>query len=405
MNFLKAVCLFFKTAGLFLITIITLLTTCLYVQCDIYKFHPSTSFVGKYLYNPYSDDTSALWIKANFHAHSIAWNHLTNGHQTPAEIEDVYRKLGYDVACISNYEHVTAVQTKQVKSLSIYEHGYNISKTHQLVFEPAKVTFFDLPFLQTASMKQSVINTLSLNSSCVALAHPFLRNGYSDEDLKKLSGYNLLEVLNHSGNSSGKWDVILSAGKPVWCIGDDDMHDARKSSEVGVCWTMINSINKNESIVDALKKGNAYSVCGRKGVAENALKRLAVNGDTMHVKLLYKANEIRLIGQHGILKHTVNNSDSAMYIFKPGDTYIRAEIINDNSKLYLNPVVRSNNNQVPSNSCTASINTIATFFYRMLVLFLCVTILMLLYNKSLRKMLYLRKGNDYKRTNRSWRTA
>ena len=372
-NFLRNVLIFFKAAGLFLITIITLLTTCLYIQCNIYTFQPAASFAGKSLYNPYNNDTSASWVKANFHAHSIAWNHLTDGHQTPDEIEDIYNKLGYSVACISNYQQVTNVQNNRVQSLPVYEHGYNISKTHQLVFEPTKVSFFDIPFLQTTSMKQSVINTLSRESSCVALAHPLLREGYSDEELKKLSGYNLLEVLNHSANSAAKWDIVLSAGTPVWCIGDDDMHDATKPSEVGVCWTMIYNDGKNKNILDVLKKGNAYAVCGQSGVAQSALKRLTVSGDTMHIKLVHKANAIRLIGQNGVLKKTVADSDSAMYIFKATDTYIRAEIINDKSKLYLNPVIRCNNNQFPLNNCTASVNKIATFFYRALVLFLFIT--------------------------------
>ena len=142
---------------------------------------------------------------------------------------------------------------------------------------------------------------------------------------------------------------------------------------------------------DILKKGNAYAVCGKSGVAQSALKRLTVSGDTMHIKLVHEAKEIRLIGQNGVLKKTVADSDSAMYIFKATDTYIRAEIINDKSKLYLNPVIRCNNNQFPLNNCTASVNMIATFFYRALVLFLFITILLLFYKRSFLKLLYLHK--------------
>ncbi len=385
MVLLKRVTIILKSAGILCLTLIIILTASLYLQASIYSFKKPASFSGDSLYNPY-ENISGNWIKANFHAHSIAWGHLTNGHQTPSEIENVYSKMGYQVACVSNYEDVVHSKNANIKSLPVYEHGYNIFKTHQLVFKPQKVSFFDLPFLQTTSMKQSVLKVLSDESACIALAHPLLKNGYTDQELKKLTGYNLLEVLNHSAESAKKWDVVLSSGKPVWCVGNDDMHDAKNKSEVGVCWTMVNS-SGNGDVIDQLKNGNAYGACGKNGVVENALRDLTVSGDTMRLLLAKNAEQIKLIGQNGVMKKVITNADSAKYVFKTNDTYIRAEIINKDGRLYLNPVIRYNGKQTPSNISTASVNIIGTFFYRMSIILLCSGFLFLLYIKAAIRLL------------------
>ncbi|HXL58800.1 MAG TPA: hypothetical protein VN958_21205, partial [Chitinophagaceae bacterium] len=177
-----------------------------------------------------------------------------------------------------------------------------------------------------------------------------------------------------------KWDVVLSSGKPVWCVGDDDMHDAKNQSEVGVCWTMVN-VSGNGDVIDQLKKGNAYGACGKNGVVKNALRALTVSGDTMRLLLAKNAEQIKLIGQNGVIKKVVANADSAEYVFKTNDTYIRAEIINKDGRLYLNPVIRYNGKQTPSNISTASLDIVETFFYRMSIVLLCPGFLFLLYIK------------------------
>lgn len=393
---------FAKRTGLFLCTVIIVLSACLYIQCNIYSFQEGAPFTGSSLYNPYGKDTGAVWSKANFHAHSIAWNHVTNGHQTPEEIINTYNKLDYDIVCISNYHSVANVKGANIH-VPVYEHGYNIFKTHQLVFEPSRTSFFDLPFFQTISMKQSVLDALANESSCVGLNHPLIRDGYPDEELKKLSGYNFMEVLNHSANSVNKWDIVLSAGKPVWSLGNDDMHDATEESEVGVCWTMIPNVSNDQDVVDQLKKGNAYIVRGNKGIAENALKSLTVTGDTLlQLELTNVANTIRLIGQNGVSKQIEQHTDAAAYVFKPEDTYIRAEIINDNSIIYLNPVIRQQGHQPPVNRSTASVNIPATILYRLAVLLLCSGLLLLLYGRSFAKLILSieaqRKRRQYRKS-------
>src|SRR5258706_1935046 len=276
---------------------------CLYFQCEIYDFSKPEPFSGDQLYNPYENITGN-WVKANFHAHSIAWGGLTNGAVPDNVLIITYAGLGYDIACISNYQSVDQLDYSPT-SIPVYEHGFNIFKTHQLCFSPQHISFFDLPLFQNTSIKQSVINSLDSKSNCIALAHPEINNGYTDNDLQLLSGYQIMEVLNHSANSSSKWDITLSNGKAVWILGDDDSHNATDPSQTGVDWTMIAGKSKADTkeTFEAVKKGNAYAVSGKGAKNDNELSYVKTDGSEMFLKLKYPAAEIELIGQGGALKN------------------------------------------------------------------------------------------------------
>jgi len=53
----------------------------------------------------------------------------------------------------------------------------------------------------------------------VAIAHPGWENGFPPGDLKYLSNYDLLEVLDANWHSVAQWDSALSSGHPVYIVG------------------------------------------------------------------------------------------------------------------------------------------------------------------------------------------
>jgi hypothetical protein len=335
----------------------------LYLPCDIYNFPSFKKFSGEFLYNPYKGSCAA-WQKTNFHAHAIAWDGITNGDQPAQTILDLYKQKGYAYSCISNYENV-ANEDDELQSINVYEHGYNIGKVHQLVIMPQKVCYTDFPFFQSANTKQFIINKLSASAKAVALPHPMVKNGYSNNDLKKLSGYNLIEVLNHAGNATCKWDIALSAGKPVWIVGDDDTHDAFDMSQTFNNWTMIDCNHQNKDLlVENLINGNAYAVNGKNAVNDNRLINLKVNGIHVSIQLQNNADSIQLVGQNGIKRKTFFNTSKADYTFLNNDTYIRAVVYNKATTMFLNPVIRFDGNTKPQNIFTATIYPAGTILYR-----------------------------------------
>lgn len=358
-----------------------IITACIiiYLPCEIYNFQTPQKFSGKQLYNPYRN-FPADWQKTNLHTHSLAWNGLTNGRQTPQAIINLYKQKGYNYESISNYESLTK-ENNQPNSINVYEHGYNISKTHHLAIMPQKVYYGDFPLFQFASSKQFVINKLDASARIVALPHPKIKNGYTDDDLKKLSGYDLIEVLNHSVNSEKKWDVALSAGKPVWVIGDDDVHDMLDTDQTFKNWTMINSFHNKDSLTNNLKNGNAYAVRGENAFNDNRLLNVRADGMNIFLQLQNNADSIKFIGQNGVLKKTLFNTDKAGYTLNDSDTYIRTIVYNKASTMYLNPVIRYDGKTKPQNILTASINPLDTDLYRYSLL-LCWLILFRYFNRT-----------------------
>ncbi len=367
-----------------------IITVCIiiYLPCEIYNFKPVQKFSGNHLYNPYRN-FSGEWQKTNFHAHSIAWDGFTNGKQSPQVIINSYKQKGYDYACVSNYESLVK-EDEQPNSINVYEHGYNISKTHHLVIMPQKVCYEDFPLFQFASSKQFIINKLNVDAKVVALPHPDIRNGYTDKDLKKLTGYNLMEVLNHSCTSQCKWDVALSAGKPVWIIGDDDTHNAFNIKQTFTNWTMINCNEHNkDSVVTNLANGNAYAVKGKNAFNDNSLLNVKVDSLNVLVQLQNNADSIKLIGQNGVLRKTFFNTNKVAYTFTNSDTYIRTVVYNKASTMYLNPVIRYNGKLKPQNISTANINLFKTFLYRGSLLLCWVILVRYLYNASIERIVEL----------------
>lgn len=337
-----------------------------YVFCPIYHFPEPQPFSGDQWYNPYAN-LNQRWFQANFHVHSKMWLGLTNGRNSAEEIHQHYRSLGYDIVCISDYQYINAERNMGIERFPVYEHGVNIGKTHQVVLGARQVDWLDYFFLQNRNHKQHVINTLKKHADFVILAHPVLYNGYTREDMKWLTGYDAVEVLNHFRFSVDRWDEALSAGKAVWVFGGDDSHNISYRSETGVNWTMIHARSpKRIHILKALRKGRHYAVAGYGGVNHNRLKIMKIKSNFLKVTCESPADQIRFIGQGGKMRKEVKNSPEAVIELQPHDTYIRAEIFSGGGKLYLNPVIRYDGKSLPLGK--VEIDLTATWIQRVLII-------------------------------------
>ncbi|TMI83802.1 MAG: hypothetical protein E6H10_07150 [Bacteroidetes bacterium] len=354
---------------LVLASLLTLVCVQYFVSKHYNYAYPSV-FKGKYLYNPY-DSLKKHWWKSNFHAHSIAWHHLPNGHQSPKKIIAHYKKdLKYDIACLSNYEKRTHyLPPSDPHYIPVYEHGYNIGKVHQLVFGRDPIVYYDIALFQTLDNKQYIINEEKQDSDIVVVAHPEVRDAYSRTDMEKLSGYDMLEVLNNKKIATRSWDEALSSGKPAWIIADDDCHDISKPGETGVSWTMVNAETKKcKDVMEALRCGRSYGVKGSDGVNDHYLKQVTVKDTVVTFVVDDTATEIKLFGQNGILRKAECNTDSISYTFKPTDTYIRAVAEFPSQELYLNAIIRYDGKHIPHNNNTASVNFWRTLRIRAVII-------------------------------------
>jgi hypothetical protein len=359
----------------------------IFFLAPVYTFPPPEPFSGEKIYNPYEGMDSTCWRKANFHFHVNAWGGLTSGRKnTTEQFWKTYKKLGYDVPCISDYQKINPFNKDSAFYIPTYEHGFGLRKKHQMLIGAQKVLWLDYSLFQTLDHKQHILNLLHDQSEIVAIAHPDWEGGYSLDDMKMLSNYQLVEVLDNNWRSVPQWDAALSSGHPAFILADDDAHDISNPYQIGRCCTFINSPSLHSSdLMKALKSGKAFGADIYMSDGETfdvkaerthlipVLKSVEVRHDTLWVEASKAAVRFVFIGQNGKTKKVVRFTKSAWYKIQPEDTYIRTEITFFNhygyngTVFYLNPVFRYNGVQ-PENGLKAEENTLQTWILRLVAI-------------------------------------
>jgi hypothetical protein len=338
-----------------------------YFFCPHFSFKSPQPFSGKLLYDPYRSIRCNNWVKCNFHAHTKVWQGFTRGKGTAADIYRVYDSMQYAVHCVSNYENIDTSFSNTPGFIPAYEHGYGINKTHQLVLGSKKVCWIDYLFPQTLSNKQNILNLLSSDpNNVVTINHPASYNGYYASDLKYLTNYNCIEVLNRFAISLAHWDSALSSGKPAFVVGNDDVHNIFSKNGFGKMCTWVNvSRVKEATVLNALKTGKCYGmIVGKQTTALPVLNRFEVlKNDTISIEMSKAAQQISFTGQNGKVLASYTNTSSAQYIMKPGDHYARIVIAYaDGTDIFLNPVFRYDGTKITRTP--AFINTKKTMIFR-----------------------------------------
>ncbi|HKT82078.1 MAG TPA: hypothetical protein VJP86_17735 [Vicinamibacterales bacterium] len=353
-----------------LLLIALLIAALPYVRSPIYRFPPPTPFTGSQFYDPYGDAAGDwrqnAWQRTNLHAHSRAWVGLTNGQQSDEEVVRAYRALGYSVPGLSNYHYISMVPDGA--GLPMYEHGYNLGKRHQLAVGARKVEWFDFPLFQSTNQKQFIIDLMKRNSELVGITHPSGRDSYSSDDLRQLTGYQLIEVVNGPFADDEPWDAALSTGRLVWGMANDDNHDINDRLRMGLSWNMVHSTTNPSDVLSALKGGHFYSVFRLDDHPNAALTEIAnytFHDGTLTITCAGAIPAFEFFGQNGVIKKTVRDTLTASYTFDANDTYIRTIIWAPRHVIYLNPIVRWDGHQVPTP--VAMVDQTATWIMRLSV--------------------------------------
>jgi hypothetical protein len=352
-----------------------------YARTAVYEFPEPRPFAGSVFFNPYRELTG-VWQRANLHAHGQPWWGFTNGEHTADEVVAAYRRQGYSVAGVSDYQHIAA--SGGADTLPLYEHGYNLGKRHQLGVGARQVVWFDFPLAQTRSQQQFIIDLVGGSADLVALAHPEGRDAYSLEDMQRLTGYQLLEVVNGPFIADKAWDAALSAGRPVWALANDDNHDLNERGRFTVAWNMIDARSASTAdIVEALRAGRSYAVLRTDEIPtadETSVTSLAFRDGTLTVSLAGAPSIVAFFGQNGEQRQSVRNVTSASYTFDRRDTYIRAVVYSPRAIMFLNPVFRYDGVRIPAPA--AQIDTLATWTMRASVVGAVLALALLLRRRS-----------------------
>jgi hypothetical protein len=372
------------------LTTLTIVLALPYACAPAYRFEAPRAFVGSHFYNPYAS-ASHTWRRANLHAHGESWLGLTSSQQTDVEVAEAYRAHRYSVAVISDYQKIAT--EPGTSTVPAYEHGYNFGKHHQLALGASRVSWFDFPVWQGVDQKQYVIDQVKKTAALVAIAHPSSLSGYSysDDDLRQLTGYQLIEVINGRFTAESLWDAALSAGHPVWAIGNDDTHDITDPNRFTIAWNTIDALsNASADILAALQAGRTYAtlrIGDPSPAADLTLSSTDIHDGVFSVEVAGPPARFSFIGQNGQVKKVVRDAGRASYTFINSDSYIRTVVETPARILYLNPVVRYDGAALPWPSPT--IDPWVTALQRVAVFAVCALLTLSL----VRRVRGIRRGN------------
>jgi hypothetical protein len=309
-----------------------------YLAVPSHDFPPAQPFAGSQWLNPYAN-LRGPWRRAHFHAHGRVWGGVTAGAQEDADVITAYRMAGYDIAGVSNYQSISPLDL-----VPVYEHGFNVGKHHQLAIGARGVTWWDFPFWQGIDEKQYVLDRLRPLTDLIALSHPSRLRGYTSEDVRQLTGYELMEIANGHITTEDRWDAALSSGHAIWGLGNDDTHDVTDVRRFAVAWTMIAAaLLTPADVIAALRQGQSYVVVRQVDApvgVDVTVPTVRVDGSRMTVTVDGPAATITFIGQDGRTRSTAVGT-AASYELRSEDTYIRVNVHGSTTDLFLNPVMRT----------------------------------------------------------------
>lgn len=263
--------------------------------------------------------------KANLHCHTT----VSDGHLTPEEAREAYRRAGYDILAITDHEvprSYVHMSTPDFLMLTGYE-AY-IRRNANYVFDPYdtevhlnlfardplnetvicynKVSnkFFpknnidpnamrragsERPREYTAAYVNEFIRTAVENGYLVSYNHPV----WSMEDEERILSYENIFSLeienygsylgNHMEYSGALYDKILRQRRRVFCHGGDDNHNSHPFGDPACdsfgAWTMILAKELTyDAVIAAMERGDMYASTGP------VIQSLSVEDDTVRVE-------------------------------------------------------------------------------------------------------------------------
>jgi hypothetical protein len=361
----------------FLVGIFSVFLFFIYLNTTIYNFDRPSKFIGSTYYNPYKNWDRNNTFKANFHAHSLAWGGITNGANTSKTLRVLYKRLGYKLVCISNYQDIDSQYIKGQFCFGAYEHGYNLFKRHQLVIEPKAVTFFDFPLFQNLSQKQQVLDKLSKSEKYVIIAHPNLREGYQLGDFDYLSNYDFVEVLSNYANAIPYWDRALSSGHKVWCLANDDTHNL-KDQPLGQYYNLVSGNSDSKIQIEAALSDGDFLVIRKKNSDFNvSLSYLTIKNDSISYQVNGVLDGIRVISDGEVIA-TLHSIEGNL-VFPKTASYVRFEFYQGDNLILTNPIFRNKVTPIQKHRT----NYVQTWLYRLGVVMSGVILWLILFPKIL----------------------
>ncbi|MDQ8165355.1 MAG: CehA/McbA family metallohydrolase [Gemmatimonadota bacterium] len=317
------------------------------------------------------------WFKGNTHTHSLN----SDGDSPALDVARWYRTHGYQFTFMTDHEFVTdvaplnamfggparflAISAQEVtQRTSDPSHPEGVRQAH---INALGINTMIRPLGERYIANQSIASTYARNiaeirkqGGVAQVNHPNFRWSVKLSEMVDLPDSTLLEVWNgHSTvnnlggtDSSGNvfpsheavWDSLLTRGKVIWGVADDDSHsfkpedaDKLELTRPGRGWVVVRADTLTPgAIVGALRRGDFYSSTGV------TLRTLAASRSELKIEIALNSDaryRTEFVGRGGRVLATVHGLN-ARYAITGNEGYVRARITDSNGlKAWTQPVI------------------------------------------------------------------
>ena len=310
---------------------------------------------------PSSPRSSAAlrWYKGNTHTHTLN----SDGDSAPDDVAKWYREHGYRFLVLSDHNVLTnpdglnAVLGASEQFLLIK--GEEV--TDRFGDKPIHVNALELSQAIDPQHGSSVLDVMQRTVDAIRkgggvphINHPNFGWAITAADLQAVQNDKLFEIYNghHQVNNLGGggvpgmeevWDRMLSSGKLIYGLADDDAHVFKQPGNPNVPgpgrgWVFVRAERLSpRAIVDALDRGDFYASTG----VELADYQVTEKAITIAIKPDPSSKyRVQFIGRNGIMLGE-STASPAVYEFKGDELYVRAKVLESNGKLaWTQPVWR-----------------------------------------------------------------
>lgn len=291
------------------------------------------------------------WFKGNTHTHTLN----SDGDSTPYDVVKWYREHGYNFVFITDHEYITNVAVfndlfGKAGSFVVIS-GQEV--TDRFDSKPLHINALGIDSVVMPNALAGSVTTLQKNIDDVRakggvpqLNHPNFGWALTAAEIKQLKNITLVEIFNGhplvnnlggGGSPSAEqiWDDVLSSGRVLYGIADDDSHYFKRPGDKtaplpGQAWVYVRASELTPAaVLSALDRGDFYASTGVE------LEEHSADGSGIALKIKEQRGSkyrIEFIGRGGRV-FAESAQSPATYRFKGNELYVRAKVYESNGKL------------------------------------------------------------------------
>jgi hypothetical protein len=300
------------------------------------------------------------FVKGNTHSHT---NRSGDAEGEPADVARWFKSNGWSFVVITDHnKHGPPNDLAEVEDATFIvmegqEYTYKTERPGAEALHPhvngigTKTAVKCGPMSPAWQAVQHAVDAITAQGGLAQINHPNHKWSLTYEDIAKVRGATLLEVVNqHPGTHNGgddthesveeMWDKALTAGQRLWGVACDDNHElpgaeppGRYDAIPGRGWVQVAAKALTDAdVLAALAAGDFYFSTGLE------YERIDVEGRTISVALKNAPDDtkIEFIGSGGRVLAKARGG-SASYTVRGGEGYVRVKARSDHDTARTQP--------------------------------------------------------------------